>query len=94
MFVNLLHGHAASENGGHSQVPTVTGIASGHHVFGVKHLLGQFWDSQRPGKINKKFVKLTDLYYASNSLTNFECERMQPPEKENVANLLKKNLSW
>jgi hypothetical protein len=50
LFVNLLHGHAASENCGHSQVPTVTGIASGHHVFGVKHLLGQFWDSQRPGK--------------------------------------------
>merc|ERR1719418_313844 len=48
LFVNLLHGHAASENGSHSQVPTVTGIASGHHVFGVKHLLGQFWDSQRP----------------------------------------------
>ena len=57
----------------------------------VGSILGQSktWKNE---KINKKLVKLTDHYYACNSSTNFECERMQPPETENVANLL--NLVW
>lgn len=46
LLVNLLHGHAASEHGGDRQVTSVSGIAGGHHVLGVEHLLGQFWNGQ------------------------------------------------
>ena len=52
LFVNFLHGHAASENGSDGQISAVARIASGHHVFGVEHLLGQLWDGQRP--VNKQ----------------------------------------
>ncbi len=38
LLINFLHRHAATEDGGNSQVPTVTRIASSHHVFGVEHL--------------------------------------------------------
>lgn len=51
LLVHFFHGHSTTENGGNGQVATVTGIASGHHVFGVEHLLGQLRDSQRPVKI-------------------------------------------
>ena len=44
LFVNLLHGHAASEAGGHSEVPAVSGVAGCHHVLGIKHLLGELGD--------------------------------------------------
>jgi hypothetical protein len=36
LLVHLLHGHAASEDRGHGQVPAVTRIARGHHVLGVE----------------------------------------------------------
>jgi hypothetical protein len=39
LFVNLLHGHAASEDSGNCQVTAMAGITSGHHIFGIKHLL-------------------------------------------------------
>jgi len=46
LFVDFLHGHSSSEHGGDSQVSTVSWIASGHHVLGIEHLLGQLWDGQ------------------------------------------------
>jgi len=46
LLVNFLHGHTSSEDGGNSQVSTVTWVACGHHVLGVEHLLGQLWDGQ------------------------------------------------
>jgi len=39
LFVNLLHGHTSSEHGGNCEVSSVSGIAGGHHVLGVEHLL-------------------------------------------------------
>ena len=44
LLVDLLHRHAASEAGGHSEVPSVSGITGSHHVLGVEHLLGQLRD--------------------------------------------------
>ena len=46
LFINLFHGHTATENSGHGQISSVARITGGHHVFGVKHLLGQFGDGQ------------------------------------------------
>ena len=46
LLVDLLHGHAASENGGNGQVAAVTWVASRHHVLGVEHLLGELWHRQ------------------------------------------------
>ncbi|KFZ48790.1 hypothetical protein N338_05997, partial [Podiceps cristatus] len=46
LLVHLLHGHATSEDGGHRQVTAVTGIAGGHHVFGVEDLLGELGDGE------------------------------------------------
>merc|ERR1712193_241311 len=41
LLVNLLGGHAATEEGGASEVATVTGVSGAHHVLGIEHLLGE-----------------------------------------------------
>lgn len=46
LFLNFLHADFSAEDGGNSQIPTLSGIGSGHHVLCVKHLLGQFRDTQ------------------------------------------------
>ena len=46
LLVDLLHGHAASEDRCHGKVTPVTGVAGGHHVLGVKHLLRQLWHGE------------------------------------------------
>ena len=40
LLVHLLHRHSAPEDGGHGQIPSVSGVAGSHHVLGVEHLLG------------------------------------------------------
>ena len=47
LLVHLLHGHAAAEDGRHGQIAAVCGIAGGHHIFGIEHLLDKLWYSQR-----------------------------------------------
>jgi len=46
LFIDFFGGHSSSEKSGGSQISTVSGVSSAHHVFGIEHLLGQFWDSQ------------------------------------------------
>ncbi|KFZ47323.1 hypothetical protein N321_04919, partial [Antrostomus carolinensis] len=46
LLVHLLHGHAASEDGGHRQVAAVPRVAGGHHVLGVEDLLGELGDGE------------------------------------------------
>jgi hypothetical protein len=46
LLVNLLHAHSTSEDGSHSQVAAMPGITSGHHVLGVKDLLGELWNTE------------------------------------------------
>eukprot|EP00043_Microstomoeca_roanoka_P004868 m.52369 g.52369 ORF g.52369 m.52369 type:complete len:506 (-) comp12695_c0_seq1:22-1539(-) len=46
LLVNLLHGHAATEDGSNGEVATVTRIAGSHHVLGVKHLLSELRNSE------------------------------------------------
>merc|ERR1719317_1884296 len=46
LLIHLLHGHPAPEHGGHRQVPAVPGVTGGHHILGIEHLLGEFWDSE------------------------------------------------
>ena len=41
LFIHFLHGHPSSEDGGHGEVPPMPRVAGGHHVLGIKHLLGQ-----------------------------------------------------
>ena len=47
LLVDLFHRHVTSEDGGDGEVSTVTGIDSGHHVFGVKDLLGDLRHGER-----------------------------------------------
>ena len=35
LFVHLLHGHAASEHDGHSQIAAMAEAIGGHHILGV-----------------------------------------------------------
>ncbi len=51
LLVNLLHGHAAAEHGSNGQVTAVAGIAGGHHVLGVEHLLGQLGNGESSEQI-------------------------------------------
>merc|ERR1712139_584039 len=41
LLVDLLGGHAATEEGGAGEVAAVTRVSSAHHVLGVEHLLGE-----------------------------------------------------
>merc|ERR1712044_26875 len=46
LLVNLLHGHTSTEHGGDCEVTSVTWVTGSHHVLGIEHLLGEFWDGQ------------------------------------------------
>jgi len=46
LFIDLLHGHAATEHGCDSQVTSMPWITGSHHVLGIKHLLSEFWYCQ------------------------------------------------
>jgi len=37
LFVNLLGGHASSEEGGGGEVTSVSGVGGAHHVLGIEH---------------------------------------------------------
>jgi len=41
LLIDLLGGHSTSEHGGGSEISTVSGIGSAHHVLGIEHLLGE-----------------------------------------------------
>ena len=46
LFVNFFGGHSTSEHSGGSEISTVSWVRSAHHVLGVEHLLGEFWDGK------------------------------------------------
>ena len=46
LFIDLLHGHTATEHGCHGQVTSMPWITGSHHVLGIKHLLSEFWYCQ------------------------------------------------
>mmetsp|Transcript_8068 Transcript_8068/g.14386 ORF Transcript_8068/g.14386 Transcript_8068/m.14386 type:complete len:454 (+) Transcript_8068:282-1643(+) len=46
LLVNLLGGHAATEEGGGSEVATVAGIGGAHHVLGIEGLLGELGNGE------------------------------------------------
>jgi hypothetical protein len=46
LFIDFLGGHSSSEHSGSSEVSTVSGVRSAHHVLGIKHLLSEFRNSE------------------------------------------------
>jgi len=46
LLVDLLHAHSSAEHGGNGQVSAVSWVASGHHVLGIEHLLGELGHGQ------------------------------------------------
>ena len=46
LLIDFLGGHSSSEHGGGGEVSTVSWVRSAHHVLGIEHLLGEFWDGE------------------------------------------------
>ena len=46
LLIDLFGGHAATEEGGDSEVATVSRVVGAHHVLGVEHLLGELGDGE------------------------------------------------
>merc|ERR1719373_1460434 len=46
LLVDLLHGHATTENSSNCEISAMSWITGCHHVLGIKHLLSQFWNSE------------------------------------------------
>ena len=46
LLVDFLGRHSSSEEGRGSQVATVAGVSSAHHVLGIEHLLGELGDGK------------------------------------------------
>ena len=46
LLVHLLRGHPAPEDAGHGEVAAAAGVAGGHGVAGIKHLLGELGHGQ------------------------------------------------
>ena len=47
LLVDLLHGHAATEDGSDGQVSAVARVTGSHHVLGIEHLLCELGHGQR-----------------------------------------------
>merc|ERR1711884_823601 len=47
LLIHLLGRHAATEQGGCSQIADIAGVSSTHQDFRIEHLLSQLWDGQR-----------------------------------------------
>ena len=61
LLIDLFHGHTSSENSSNCQVSAMSGVTGSHHVFGIKHLLSQFWYSQRSA------MKIIQMMFSANS---------------------------
>ena len=46
LLIDLLGGHTSSEEGGGSEVSSVSGVGGAHHVLGIEHLLGELGDGE------------------------------------------------
>merc|ERR1711990_470906 len=46
LLIDFLGGHSSSEHRGGGEVSSVSWVGSAHHVLGIEHLLGEFWDGE------------------------------------------------
>merc|ERR1719430_1286570 len=79
LLVNLLHGHSATENCGHCEVPSISRVTSSHHILGIEHLLRQLRHSHCPilstatgdqwGKARHKEVKTWERHHIDGELS-------------------------
>jgi len=46
LFLDFLHGDLSTEDGGDSQIPSLSRIRSSHHIFCIKHLLSELWNAE------------------------------------------------
>jgi len=46
LLIDFLGGHSSSEDGGGSEVSSVSWVRGAHHVLGIEHLLGELWDGE------------------------------------------------
>jgi len=46
LFINFFGWHSSSEESWSGQISSVSWVRSTHHILGIEHLLGEFWDSK------------------------------------------------
>ncbi|KFP58522.1 hypothetical protein N322_10533, partial [Cariama cristata] len=46
LLINLLHGHGTAKDSSHCQIPPMSWVTGCHHIFGIKHLLGELWNGE------------------------------------------------
>jgi len=46
LFIDFFGWHSSSEHSWGGKISSVSWVRSAHHVLGIEHLLGEFWDSK------------------------------------------------
>jgi len=110
LFVNFFGGHSSSELGGGGEVSSVSWVRSTHHVLGVEHLLGEFWDREGSvllgssggewGETNHEEVKSWEWYQVSGELSEirvqltWESERASDTRHSGGNQVVKISVGW
>jgi hypothetical protein len=104
LLLDLLHRDLAAEDGGDSEVAAVAGVAGGHHVLGIEHLLGELSDGDstvllrvlggQGGIAGHEEVQTRERHYQRRSVRGNTTKLAEPNIPMLTASLRRSELSW